>query len=100
MHVLMAASGGGVWNGLAPNWGPFAQLGTIGKEIIDVILAAVLLFFVGRFLIGVGRLRVAKGINDPTGYDAGKSEAVSSMAGVVIALSVSTIFTMVGGLAF
>ncbi len=101
MHVLAAAaSGDGIWNGLAPNWGPFGQLGTVGKTIIDVILAGVLLFFVARFLLGVSRLRVAKSVSDPVGYDSGRGEALSSLAGVAIALSVSTIFTMVSGLAF
>jgi hypothetical protein len=99
------AAGGSIGNlvgGVAPNWGPFAAVGTTAQTIIEAIMAAAIIVCLGTAVWGASQIRLGNsnmGSHDTVMVDKGRKMLVSSLIGVFIVGSLGTLFTIVYGLA-
>lgn len=103
-EVLAAGSGsiGTLVGGVAPNWGPFAQVGTAAQTIIEAIMAAVVLICLGTAAWGASQIRLgnsAMGQHDTVLVDKGRKMVLSGLVGAFLIGSLGTLFTIVYGLA-
>ncbi|MFK4184353.1 hypothetical protein ACI2L4_10090 [Streptomyces sparsogenes] len=89
----------GLVGGLAPDWGPFAELGEAGRTVIQIIMAGVLLALLGRAALGAYHLKVGEGQHDMAQVSNGRKEIGGSLVGAFIVGSLGTIFTIVYGMA-
>ncbi|WP_037620131.1 hypothetical protein [Streptomyces aureus] len=98
--VDLAASGdiGTLVNGLSPDWGPFGQLGTTGRTVIQALMAGVVLVLLGRAILGAVHLKVGEGQHDVAQVSKGKKEIAGSLVGAFVVASIGTIFTIVYGM--
>lgn len=111
-HRLLAApppspsppSGGGgpgdLFNGLKPDWGPFAKVGAEARTIIDVIMAAVLLVCLGTAVLGAGKIRLGQSefSHDPIAVKDGRKLIIGGALGAFLVASMGTLFTIVYGM--
>jgi hypothetical protein len=112
-RVFMAApaptptptSGGGgnigqIINGIAPDWGPFGQVGQQAKVLIEVIMAAAILICLAMAIWGAAKQRIgATALRDSFSAEQGKGLIVAGLTGVFIIGSLGTLFTIVYGMA-
>ncbi|MGW7521842.1 hypothetical protein ACWGJ2_40380 [Streptomyces sp. NPDC054796] len=98
--VHLAASGdiGTLVNGRSPVWGPFGELGTTGRTVIQVLMAGVVLVLLGRAILGAVHLKIGEGQHDVAQVSRGKKEIAGSLVGAFVVASTGTIFTVVYGM--
>ena len=99
------ASGGNIGSlvgGVAPNWGPFAAIGTTAQTVIEALMAATIIVCLGTAAWGASQIRLGNssmGQHDVVMVDKGRKMLVSSLVGVFLVGSLGTLFTIVYGLA-
>ncbi|OLT34396.1 hypothetical protein BJF79_07475 [Actinomadura sp. CNU-125] len=103
MVALAAPDDGGaenLFNGLQPDWGPFADVGEKARTIIQVIMAAVLLVCLGTALLGTGKIRLGQSdfSQDPIAIRDGRKLVIGGLIGVFLVASMGTLFTIVYGM--
>jgi hypothetical protein len=99
-----AAGGNGnigtIIDGIAPDWGPFGAVGQQAKVLIEVIMAAAILICLGIAIWGAAKQRIgATALRDSFSAEQGKGLIVAGLTGVFIIGSLSTLFTIVYGMA-
>jgi hypothetical protein len=102
--AVVPAAGGGNINtiigGIAPNWGPFGQVGQQARVMIEVIMAAAILLCLGIAIWGAAKQRIgATALRDSFSAEQGKGLIVAGLTGVFIIGSLGTLFTIVYGMA-
>jgi hypothetical protein len=86
--------------GIAPDWGPFGELGREGRVVVEVIMAATILVCLGLAAWGAAKQRFgSSAMRDSFSAEQGKGLIVSGLAGVFIVGSLGTLFTIVYGMA-
>ncbi|MBC3843535.1 hypothetical protein GXW82_35020 [Streptacidiphilus sp. 4-A2] len=86
--------------GIAPNWGPFAGLGTEARTMVDVIMAVAILGCLAIAIWGAAKQRIgATALRDTFSAEQGKGLIVAGLTGVFIIGSLGTLFTIVYGMA-
>ncbi|NYI07499.1 hypothetical protein [Allostreptomyces psammosilenae] len=86
--------------GIAPDWGPFAELGAEARVMIEVIMAAALLLCLAIAIWGAARQRIgATALRDTFSAEQGKGLIIAGLTGVFIIGSLGTLFTIVYGMA-
>ena len=86
--------------GIAPNWGPFGKVGTEAKVLIEVVMATAILLCLGIAVWGAAKQRIgATALRDTFSAEQGKGLIVAGLTGVFIIGSLSTLFTIVYGMA-
>ncbi len=93
--------GGGtsdLFGGLAPDWGPFGELGNTARTVIQIIMAAVLIFLLGRAVISFGNMKFGQSQNDPVALNQGRNNLIGSLVGAFGVASAGTLFTLVYGM--
>jgi hypothetical protein len=90
-----------VIGGLAPNWGPFGQLGNQARVVVEAIMAVAILVCLSMAVWGAARQRIGAsgGMASMNAAETGKGLIVSGLLGVFIIGSVGTLFTIVYGMA-
>ncbi|MFG2785821.1 hypothetical protein ACGFY7_49395 [Streptomyces prunicolor] len=98
--MVLAASGdiGTLVNGLSPDWGPFGKLGATGRTVVQALMAGVVLFLLGRAILGAAHMKIGEGQQDYAQVSKGKKEVSGSLVGVFVVASIGTIFTIVYGM--
>jgi hypothetical protein len=98
-----SGTGGGIStiiNGIAPDWGPFGAVGNEAKVVIEVIMAAAILMCLAIAVWGAAKQRIgATALRDSFSAEQGKGMIVAGLTGVFIIGSLSTLFTIVYGMA-
>ena len=91
---------GTIINGIAPDWGPFGQVGQQAKVLIEVIMAAAILICLAMAIWGAAKQRIgATALRDSFSAEQGKGPIVAGLTGVFIIGSLGTLFTIVYGMA-
>jgi hypothetical protein len=91
---------GTIINGIAPDWGPFGQVGQQAKVLIEVIMAAAILICLAMAIWGAAKQRIgATALRDSFSAEQGKGLIVAGLTGVFIIGSLGTLFTIVYGMA-
>ena len=86
--------------GIAPNWGPFGALGREMHVMIEVIMATCILICLGIAVWGAAKQRIGStAMRDSFSAEQGKGLIVAGLTGVFIIGSLSTLFTIVYGMA-
>jgi len=86
--------------GIAPNWGPFSQVGGQAKVMIEVVMAVAILLCLGIAVWGAAKQRIgATALRDTFSAEQGKGLIVAGLTGVFIIGSLGTLFTIVYGMA-
>jgi hypothetical protein len=86
--------------GIAPNWGPFGQVGNQAKVMIEVVMATAILLCLGIAVWGAAKQRIgATALRDTFSAEQGKGLIVAGLTGVFIIGSLGTLFTIVYGMA-
>ena len=86
--------------GIAPDWGPFSQVGTEARVMIEVIMATAILICLGIAVWGAAKQRIgATALRDTFSAEQGKGLIVAGLTGVFIIGSLGTLFTIVYGMA-
>jgi hypothetical protein len=103
-HTLVPAAGNGNINtiigGIAPDWGPFGQVGQQARVMIEIIMAAAILLCLGLAIWGAAKQRIgATALRDSFSAEQGKGLIVAGLTGVFIIGSLGTLFTIVYGMA-
>lgn len=103
MHAVTLAAGGGISTiigGIAPNWGPFAQLGQTGRVLVEVVMAAVILLCLGLAAWGAAKQRFGTtSARDAFSAEQGKGLIIAGLTGTFLVGSLVTLFTIVYGMA-
>lgn len=87
-------------NGIAPDWGPFGAVGNEAKVMIEVIMAGAILLCLAIAIWGAAKQRIgATALRDSFSAEQGKGMIVAGLTGVFIIGSLSTLFTIVYGMA-
>lgn len=91
---------GDLFNGLKPDWGPFAKVGASARTIIQVIMAAVLLICLGTALLGAAKIRLGQSefSQDPIAVKDGRRLVIGGALGVFLVASMGGLFTIVYGM--
>ena len=91
---------GTIINGIAPDWGPFGQVGQQARVLIEVIMAAAILICLAMAVWGAAKQRIgATALRDSFSAEQGKGLIVAGLTGVFIIGSLGTLFTIVYGMA-
>ncbi|MEV6404112.1 hypothetical protein AB0M58_14355 [Streptomyces bobili] len=93
--------GGGtsqLFNGLAPDWGPFVELNSTARTVIQVLMAGVLIYLLGRGVISFGNMKFGQSQNDPVALNQGRNNLIGSLVGAFGVASIGTLFTLVYGM--
>ena len=103
-QVLAAGSGsiGNLVGGVAPNWGPFAAIGTTAQTVVEAIMAAVVVICLATAAWGASQIRLGNssmGQHDTVMVDKGRKMVVSGLVGAFLIGSLGTLFTIVYGMA-
>ena len=103
-HGLLAAGGSGginnVIGGIAPDWGPFGQLGNQGRLLVEVLMAAVVLMCFAIAAWGAAKQRLGTtATRDAFSAEQGKGMIIAGLTGVFLVGSLGTLFTIVYGMA-
>ena len=86
--------------GIAPNWGPFGQVGNQARVMIEVVMATAILLCLGIAVWGAAKQRIgATALRDTFSAEQGKGLIVAGLTGVFIIGSLGTLFTIVYGMA-
>lgn len=86
--------------GIAPNWGPFGQVGNQARVMIEVIMATAIIMCLGISVWGAAKQRIgATQMRDTFSAEQGKGLIVAGLTGVFIIGSLGTLFTIVYGMA-
>jgi hypothetical protein len=91
---------GDLFTGLKPDWGPFSKVGSEAKNIIDVIMAAVLLICLGTAVLGAGKIRLGQSefSQDPIAVKDGRKLIIGGALGAFLVASMGALFTIVYGM--
>jgi hypothetical protein len=101
MAQFLAASGdiNNIIGGIAPDWGPFGELGREGKIAVEIIMAAAVLICLGIAAWGAAKQRIGStALHDSFAAEQGKGLIIAGLTGVFIVGSLGTIFTIVYGM--
>ncbi len=95
--VFLAANGtiDTLVHGLNPNWGPFAKLGGVGATVVDALMAGVVLFLLGRAVLGAVHMKIGSSQHDTMQVKSGQKELASSLTALFVVASISAIFVIV-----
>ena len=86
--------------GIAPDWGPFGDLGNEARVMIEVVMAVAILLCLGLAIWGAAKQRIgAPALRDTFSAEQGKGLIIAGLPGVFIIGSLGTLFTIVYGLA-
>ena len=86
--------------GIAPNWGPFGQVGNQARVMIEVVMATAIIVCLGIAVWGAAKQRIgATALRDTFSAEQGKGLIVAGLTGVFIIGSLGTLFTIVYGMA-
>jgi hypothetical protein len=86
--------------GIAPDWGPFATLGTEARTMVQVVMAASILICLAMAIWGAAQQRIgATAMRDSMSAEQGKGLIIAGLTGVFIIGSLGTLFTIVYGMA-
>ncbi|WP_240796301.1 hypothetical protein [Streptomyces sp. RFCAC02] len=98
--VVLASNGGieSLVDGVSPDWGPFAALGSTARTVVQVIMAGVVMALLGRAAMGAFHIKVGEGQHDVAQVSKGKKEVGSSLIGAFVVASLATVFTIVYGM--
>ncbi|GAA0497594.1 hypothetical protein ACFQ2B_17995 [Streptomyces stramineus] len=102
--MFMAAGDKGDINtiigGIAPNWGPFSNLGKEAQIMVEVVMAVAILLCLAIAIWGAAKQRIgATALRDTFSAEQGKGLIVAGLTGVFIIGSLGTLFTIVYGMA-
>lgn len=99
-HISATGSINQIVGGIAPNWGPFGKLGTEGRIVVEVIMAAAVLACMGIAAWGSAKQRLgASTTRDSFAAEQGKGLIIAGLTGVFLIGSMGTLFTIVYGMA-
>jgi hypothetical protein len=85
--------------GIAPNWGPFANLGTQARTMVEVVMAVAILGCMAIAIWGAAKQRIgATALRDTFSAEQGKGLIIAGLTGVFIIGSLGTLFTIVYGM--
>jgi hypothetical protein len=95
--VLLAQNGtiDTIVHGLNPTWGPFQALGDKGGVVVDALMAGVVLFLVGRAVLGAVHMKIGSSQHDTMQVKSGQKELASSLTALFVVASITTLFTLV-----
>ncbi|WP_229871135.1 hypothetical protein [Streptomyces phaeofaciens] len=96
--TTLAAGVGDLVNGLSPDWGPFGAVGEKARTVIQALMAAVVLILFGMAIWGAWQIRVGNSQQNTMDVKQGKTMVISSLAGLFLIASMSTIFGIVFGM--
>ncbi|WP_370066655.1 hypothetical protein [Streptacidiphilus sp. MAP5-3] len=86
--------------GIAPNWGPFANLGNQARTMVEVVMAVAILACLAIAIWGAAKQRIgATALRDTFSAEQGKGLIIAGLTGVFIIGSLGTLFTIVYGMA-
>ncbi|TLS40657.1 hypothetical protein WBG99_19035 [Streptomyces sp. TG1A-60] len=86
--------------GIAPDWGPFGNLGNEARVMIEVVMAVAILLCLGIAIWGAAKQRIgATALRDTFSAEQGKGLIIAGLTGVFIIGSLGTLFTIVYGMA-
>ncbi|MFD7644947.1 hypothetical protein ACFV4P_30340 [Kitasatospora sp. NPDC059795] len=86
--------------GIAPDWGPFASLGSSARVMVQVVMAVAILVCLGIAIWGAAKQRIgATAMRDTFSAEQGKGLIIAGLTGVFIIGSLGTLFTIVYGMA-
>ncbi|WP_280706558.1 MULTISPECIES: hypothetical protein [Kitasatospora] len=86
--------------GIAPDWGPFATLGSEARIMVEVVMAVAILACLAIAVWGAAKQRIgATALRDTFSAEQGKGLIVAGLTGVFIIGSLGTLFTIVYGMA-
>ncbi|KWW97990.1 hypothetical protein C3Y87_18080 [Carbonactinospora thermoautotrophica] len=86
--------------GIAPDWGPFAQLGQEARVMVEVIMAFAILVCMAIAVWGAAKQRIGStALRDTFSAEQGKGLIIAGLTGVFIIGSLGTLFTIVYGMA-
>ncbi|MEO3753519.1 hypothetical protein [Streptomyces sp. B6B3] len=86
--------------GIAPDWGPFAAVGTEARTMIQVIMALAILICMGIAIWGAAKQRIGStALRDSFSAEQGKGLIVAGLTGIFIIGSLGTLFTIIYGMA-
>ncbi|GAB2878510.1 hypothetical protein [Streptomyces mayteni] len=86
--------------GIAPNWGPFAQVGDQARTMIQVIMALAILICMAIAIWGAAKQRIGStAMRDSFSAEQGKGLIVAGLTGIFIIGSLGTLFTIIYGMA-
>jgi hypothetical protein len=98
-HPLLELAANGtiekIVNGLAPNWGPFQQLGDVGTKVVDALMAGVVLFLTGRAVVGAVHMKIGSSQHDAMQVKSGQKELAGSLTALFVVASISALFVIV-----
>ena len=101
--MFLAANQGDITTiigGIAPNWGPFAALGTTARTMVEVVMAVAILGCLALAIWGAAKQRIgATAMRDTFSAEQGKGLIIAGLTGVFIIGSLGTLFTIVYGMA-
>ncbi|MER7200547.1 MULTISPECIES: hypothetical protein [unclassified Streptomyces] len=101
--MLLAAGKGNIdtiIGGIAPDWGPFQNLGKEAQVMVEVVMAVAILLCLGIAIWGAAKQRIgATALRDTFSAEQGKGLIVAGLTGVFIIGSLGTLFTIVYGMA-
>ena len=86
--------------GIAPDWGPFGSLGNEARVMVEVVMAVAILLCLAIAIWGAAKQRIgATALRDSFSAEQGKGLIIAGLTGVFIIGSLSTLFTIVYGMA-
>ena len=86
--------------GIAPDWGPFAAVGTEARTMIQVIMALAILICMAIAIWGAAKQRIGStALRDSFSAEQGKGLIVAGLTGIFIIGSLGTLFTIIYGMA-
>ncbi|WP_433463971.1 hypothetical protein [Spirillospora sp. CA-128828] len=91
---------GDLFNGLKPDWGPFAKVGVAARTIIQVIMAAVLFICLGTAILGAAKIRLGQSefSHDAIAVKDGRKLIIGGALGAFLVASMGALFTIVYGM--
>ena len=86
--------------GVAPNWGPFGAVGSEGRVLVEVLMAAAILMCLGLAVWGAAKQRFGStATRDSFSAEQGKGLILAGLTGTFLIGSMGTLFTIVYGMA-
>ncbi|MGY3056158.1 hypothetical protein ACVWZD_000402 [Streptomyces sp. TE3672] len=95
--VQLAADGGigTITDGIKPSWAVFGAIGAKAKIIVGVIMAGAVLFLLGSAIVGAVHIRVGNQQHNSMETKKGQTMVGSSLLGLFVVASMSTLFGIV-----
>lgn len=86
--------------GIAPDWGPFASVGSSARVMVQVVMAVAILVCLAIAIWGAAKQRIGSTtMRDTFSAEQGKGLIIAGLTGVFIIGSLGTLFTIVYGMA-